>query len=208
MVTVLFSDDGLAAMGALPPSTAWNIPSLNHLCGRNVLNAALDRLTGQALRGVDDPHDRLQCLNLVRLTDLSIRSFEQGRALLSDYAANGNDGKVSPFFDAVDAFETTVIAAYRATRAAKELRVGHPAVVMPRTATVEELKGLRDAIVHVDGRIRSAARGDGRMILHMLYPVEEGVIIDRRDSMTYMDLAAAITTMFGNVETLRGAPSV
>jgi hypothetical protein len=195
MVSVLFSDDGLAAMGALPPSTAWNIPPLNHLCGRNVLNVALDRLAGQAFSGVDDPHDRLQCLNLVRLTDLSIRAYEQGRALLSDYAANGHNGHVSPFFDAVDAFETTVIAAFRATCAAKELQARHPAVAMPKTATVNELKGLRNAIVHIDDRIRRAARGDGRMIRHMLYPLENGVIIDRRDSITYVDLAAAITTL-------------
>jgi hypothetical protein len=203
---VPFADDGLLSIGILPPSTPWEIPALDHLFARNTLNVALDQLLGNPLPAVDSRQTLLRCLNLVRLTDLAIRSYERGRELLADFAAHGQDGKVSPFFDAVDAFEATVIALYRATRVARDLTATHADIALPSARAFRQLDGLRNAVMHMDGRLKASSASDGR-IVHMLYPLPTELFIGQKDRLSYANLADMITMMFRNVEMVRGVPS-
>lgn len=190
---VPFSDEGLLAMGFPPPGTDWRFLRIPASDDKRMLNIALDRLAGHGMQ-LPTLEDQQQWLNLVRLTEHAVRCYGQACDHLEEYAKHGHDGRVSPFLRAVDEFETCMTNAHRAVLAAKDLHeAGVLDVALLPSALTRRLHDVRRAIEHIDGRIRSRRATQSRA-LHLLFPVEEGLVIDNAE-ITWEELQQALTLL-------------
>jgi len=195
-----FTDAGLLAMGFPLPGTDWRFVPIPDSDGKQMLNIALDRLTGQAMV-LPTLEDQQQWLNLVRLTEHAVRSYGRARDHLAEDAAHGHDGRVSPFLLAIDELESCVTNAHRAVLAAKDLlEAGVLELVLPPTHLTKRLYDVRRAIEHIDGRIKRR-RGRDNRAMHVLFPVEGGLVIDDSE-ITWEELAHALVLLR---DCLRGA---
>jgi hypothetical protein len=200
-----WSTYGLQAMGYPDPGLPWRLPDLSALFDKNMLNVGLDRFSGNASIGPNaGAHDVQQWLNLVRLTDKSIRCFEAARHHLAEYSANAHEGRVSSFYLAVDDLESTVSATHRAVLASAALQ---PAVAVglatPTERQADLLRRVRNRVEHIDERVARRQQRSQPIHLHYLLPAPTRVIIDGLE-LPHRDLASCIRKMYGNVEKVRG----
>jgi hypothetical protein len=175
------------------------MPPLEDLFADNMANVSLDRLTGN-YRG---PSTRPQMwMNLVRLTDLSLRSYEGARSDLERYRARAHKGHVSPYYDAINRLEETVVATYRAILNSGRLQTLIPRKLHEPTARqLQAIRQVRHHIQHMDEKL-----ADGRAEIHVLVPTTKSVVIGRKQ-LHYRDLASCITKCYRNIELIRQAPS-
>lgn len=152
------------------------------------------------------PHEIQQWLNLVRLSDASIRSFTSAALHLADYRENGHSGKVSGFYLAVDELEVAVGTTYRAVLATDALHAAVGRSLRQPTARQRELLRLtRNRIAHIDEKVAARQRS-AQLEMHFLLPTPTGMEIDGR-RLSYRDLTSVMRKTHANVELIRQTPS-
>src|ERR1035438_8474399 len=110
-----------------PDVTGWptpKLPALKHgdeIFGRGILNIIVRAMVGQ-LPAQGDLNGYRGLLNLVRLTDKAINEYSAAREECAEFEAYKHEGRVSPFFRAIDHIESCINSLYRATRHAQKLR--------------------------------------------------------------------------------------
>lgn len=198
-----FSVDGLRAMGYPDPAIEYHLPSLSDLFPNNMANVSLDRLTG-GLGPNQYPHLQMW-MNLVRLTDLSIRRYEEARKALDLYRQTAHAGGVSPFYNAIDCLEETVVATHRAALNSTSLASVAPRKLRePTPRQLELLRLIRNHVQHMDDKLR---RGQvKRYPMHMVAPTSRSLLIGSL-LLSYRDLSYCIRKMYRNIEIIRQAPS-
>jgi len=70
----------------------------------------------------DSPLGRSHLVNFVRATDKALREYEFGRVSAADFMAHKDEGRVSPYFKAIDHFESSINATFRALSYCDRLR--------------------------------------------------------------------------------------
>lgn len=195
-----FSVHGLAAMGAPDPSTEYQIPDLSKLFDRNILDLALDAALGTWRGPKEHPHNRIW-INMVRLSDQSVREYESARRALIEYGEKGHEGHVSPFYLAIDHFENAVNAVYRATWDASTLHaLGGWAFGLASTEQRKALADVRNAVQHIDEGLRKGRVEPGIPIY--LVPLPDYLQIADYQ-LAYRDLADCISITHESLEAIR-----
>lgn len=162
----------------------------------HMANVSLDRVVGHVPR-LAAPHSQ-QFMNLVRLTDLAALRYEAARASVEIYRAEGTNGRVSAFYEAINNFEHAVDATHRAVLNVTALSAATRRKLPAATPRQEaNLRLVRNQIMHMDEKL---ARGESE--LHVLFPVERGLIIGPR-RLSYRDLVSCITKCSRAVEVIR-----
>lgn len=191
-------------MGYPSPKVEYHLPPLDDLFPRNMANISLDRAFGGHRGPSTYPHFNMW-MNLVRLTDLAIQRYEASRASLVLYRKHAYENAVSPFYDAINALEETVVATHRAVLNSECLapviphRLNEPT---PRQSLL--LRQVRNHIQHMDDKLLKGQVKAGE--LHLLAPDTKAVVIGPK-RLPYRDLASCITKMYRNIEVIRQAPS-
>jgi len=191
-------------MGYPSPETEYRLPPLDALFPRNMLNVSLDRIAGGHRGPATYPHFNMW-MNLVRLTDLAIAEYEASRHSLEIFRENAHEGKLSPFYDAINGLEETVVATYRAVLNSRNLQ---PVVARRLNDATDRqfiaLKQVRHHIQHMDEKLEQRRVKQGE--LHLLLPTAKSLVIGPKQ-LHYRDLASCITKMYRNIEIIRQAPS-
>lgn len=196
-------------MGYPNPKEGYHLPPLVDLFSNNMANVSLDRLSGAlsvtGYQGVTEyPHFQMW-MNLVSLTDLAIRRYEESRTSLAIFEEFAFEGRVSPFYDAVNSLEETVVATHRAILNSQRLREITPRRLnVPTARQLEVLRVMRNHIQHMDEKLAEGKVTQGDF--HVLAPLPKSFIIGSK-ILQYRDLASCITKMYRNVEIIRQAPS-
>jgi hypothetical protein len=204
MTPIRFAKAGLAALGFPDPDLTYRVPDLSHLYDKNVLNVSLDRLTGNFRGPTAYPYFGIW-MNLVRLTDNALRNYEAARGRLKEYREHAYEGRVGPFYLAIDHFEVVVSATHRAVLNAQRLDAAmHRKLSRPTNRQAELLRLARNHIEHMDEKLvkRSVKQGE----LHVLVPLTSRIQIGGIQ-VPYRDLASCIRKMYRNIELIRQAPS-
>ena len=200
-----FTAHGLRLMGYPDPAIEYHLPSLEDLFDRNVANVSLDRAFGGTHIPSQYPYFNM-AMNLIRLTDLSISRYEASRNALQLYRDRALDGHVSPFYDAINGLEETVVATYRACLNSTRLAPAVPRQLNePTTRQMRLIKQVRHHIQHMDEKLETGQVSQ-RAPVHMIVPLSRSMVIGRKE-LSYRDLASCITKMYRNIEIIRRAPS-
>lgn len=191
-------------MGFPSPKIEYHLPPLDDLFANNMANVSLERLFGGPRGPVEYPYFNMW-MNLVRLTDLSIRQYETSRKALDAYREGAYEHRLSPFYDAINGLEETVVATYRATLNSKRLEPVIPhRLLEPTKRQAQLLKQVRHHIQHMDEKLERGAVRQGE--IHLLAPTTKSLVIGPKQ-LHYRDLASVITKMYRNIEIIRQAPS-
>jgi hypothetical protein len=189
------------------------MPSVDDMFNKNVLNVSLDRIiagnpgtpTTRQLNGI--------FVNLVRLSDKSLREYDAARAELMAYVENYEDNwGINPYVRAIDHMENCIDATHRAVLNAAALRInGFGRKALKVTEHQERrLRFFRNTIEHIDERLIGTPRRN-RPNLQAADPftlrLANKVMVIGQDSLTYRELVAIITKMYVTIEAIRG-PSV
>lgn len=186
-----------------PLPAQYEMPELSALFSKNVVNRALDRLTGTSGPNLDHK-EAGWWINLVRLSDKSIREYEAARTELAIWIARRNEGHLSPYYVAIDHLENAVGATHRALLHAQELqRRGYgSAHTLPNAAALRRLDKFRNFVEHTEDKLtedRAIPAGS----LAVLTPLES-VMEFGTATLSYDDLASAIREVYAFVESIRG----
>jgi hypothetical protein len=198
-----FSAESLAHLGVPDPGVTYEIPDLSDYLAANVLNAALDSVSGNASGPREHPQLGLW-QNLVRLTDKAIREYEAARENLSEYGEFAFAGRLSPYFLALDHFENSIDAVFRAGLYLEMLRKHAGFDLQPATTSqLAAVKKLRNAIQHteeklVDGEIQM---GQPTVLTTRATGLELGPV-----TLAYLDLKCLIEVAHRAIEQIRPAP--
>jgi hypothetical protein len=201
---MFFSVAGLNAMGYPDPAIEYHLPPLDDLFAHNMANISLDRLTGGHGGPPDYPYSQMW-LNLVRLTDLSITRYEAVRESLALYREKAHEGTVSPFYDAINGLEETVVAAHRAALNSQGLEAVAPRKLnRPTPRQLDLLRQVRNHIQHMDDKLQ---KGQVKAVpIYLAAPTQKSLVIGSV-LLSYRDLASCITKMYRNIAIIRQAPS-
>ena len=157
-----------------PDVTGWptpNLPVLEHddeIFGRGILNVIVRTMVGQRPMQDDNAGYR-GLLNLVRLTDKAINEYLAAYKACAEFEAHKNEGRVSPFFRAIDHIETCINSLYRAMRHAKRLRSrirtdGLDRIDWHAVESAEsQLKMVRDTIEHTEEQLANGTITDEQL---------------------------------------------
>lgn len=200
-----FSRSGLAAMGAPDPRVGYRVPDLSGLYDKNILNVALDALVGRWPGPADYPY-RGMWVNLVRLSDQAIREYELARLALREYVDHGHEGRISPFYRAIDHFENAISATHRATLNSKQLEVHLGRRLNQPTERQESLlRAARNHVEHMDDKLgrRMVKPNEVAILIPLSFRLQVGKV-----ELPYRDLASCVRKNYRNVESIRRAPSV
>lgn len=191
-------------MGYPSPDSEYDLPELGHLFSNNMANVSLDRLTGRRVWPTVHPYFSMW-MNLVRLTDLSIRQYEGARQSLDDYRTGARSGRVSPLYDAINLFEEVVVAAHRAVLNSDGLQTVTKRKLKVPTARQKRLLRLaRNHVQHMDEKLVKGQVKAGE--LHLIAPLAHSIEVGSV-RLPYRDLCSVITKMYRNIEIIRQAPS-
>lgn len=136
-------------------------------------------------------------MNFMRLMDLAIREYENGRRLLDEFKAPSSSFRLSPIFLASGHFEGCVSTLKRVINYVKVIR-SHPKVpqdlkvLLPGRLTVlrghveKQITDLRDAIQHLENQIQKGEIAPGDAIC--LEPSQHGLNLGKH-KVLYSDLA-------------------
>lgn len=138
------------------PPQRNNMPSLQHLDSKNILNVMLNGLFGQ--RGVPGHPGRTLANYLARLLDKTILTYESARGEMATYVERRDESVFSPFYRAHDELETTIDSLWRVACFTERLRRYKLAPVieasrLPSQSDQRRLREMRHAIQHADDRI-------------------------------------------------------
>jgi hypothetical protein len=130
-----------------------DIPSLDELSPLATVNLLLRELVGLGpFNG--DLLGRRHFINLVRVTEKALREYQFGHVACEEFRADGSAGRFSPYFRAIDNFESCIGAIYRSLLYLERLRrLG--VSVLPFTASglsaaTASVRAMRDRIEHGD----------------------------------------------------------
>jgi hypothetical protein len=191
-------------MGAPDPDIAYKIPDLSHLHSRNILNLALDTVVGQDSGPESYPFYGIW-MNLVRLTDKSLQSYQAARKALESYRKVAYQGGIAHFYLAIDLFENVVSAAYRSVLNAERLdEVVSKQLLHPTVRQRNILRLARNHVEHMDEKL--SQRQVKQEEVHVLVPLQSRLEIGSV-RLPYRDLASCITKMYRNIELIRQTSS-
>lgn len=157
-----------------PDTTGWpmlKLPALKHddeIFGRGILNIVVRTMVGQ-LPVQDDRKGYRGLLNLVRLADKAINEYLAACEACAEFEARKNEGRVSPFFRAIDHIESCINSVYRAARHAQRLRSRIETAKLDRTDwravrnAETQLRRVRDTIEHTEEQLASGIITDEQL---------------------------------------------
>ena len=197
-----------------PDVTGWptpKLPDLKHddeIFGRGILNIVVRAMVGQ-LPAQDDLTGYRGLLNLVRLTDKAINEYSAARKECVEFEAHKYEGRISPFFRAIDHIESCINSTYRATRHARRLRSRIVTAELDRTDwraiqnAETQLKDVRDTIEHTEEQVANGVITDDQ--LGLLWLNEKSLAIGSHE-VTYANLAMWIERVHLVATALRNSP--
>jgi hypothetical protein len=163
-----------SAATVYPDTTGWptpKLPGLKHddeIFGKGILNIVVRAMVGQ-LPAQGDRNGYRGLLNLVRLTDKAINEYLAACEACAEFEAHKNEGRVSPFFRAIDHVESCINSVYRATRHARRLRSRIETAELDRTDwrairnAETQLRKVRDTIEHAEEQLASGVITDEQL---------------------------------------------
>jgi hypothetical protein len=138
------------------PPQQNNMPSLEHLDTKNILNVMLNALFGE--RGVPGQPGRPLANYLARLMDKTILAYESARGEMTRYVERPSDNVFSPLFRAQDQLETTIDSLWRVACFTERLRRYKLAPTLdvsrlPLRTDQQRIRQMRHAIQHADEHV-------------------------------------------------------
>ncbi|MCG2722285.1 MAG: hypothetical protein L6290_09770 [Thermodesulfovibrionales bacterium] len=142
-------------------------------------------------------------MNFIRLVDLTIQEYENGRNILEKFISSKSNSLATPWMIVVASghFEICISSLKRVINYLKSLR-GHPKVphslkdMLPRklkvlTGNVEKrITNIRDAVEHLENRIQKGDITHGQSLC--MIPIEDGLELGRH-RLSFTDLAVWLT---------------
>lgn len=164
-----------SAATVYPDTAGWptpKLPALQHddkIFGKGILNIVVRAMVGQ-LPAQSDRKGYRGLLNLVRLTDKAINEYLAACEVCAEFEAHKNEGRISPFFRAIDHVESCINSVYRATRHAQRLRLRIETAELDRTDwrairnAETQLRKVRDTIEHTEEQLASGVITDEQLV--------------------------------------------
>jgi hypothetical protein len=196
-------------------ASGWPTPKLpaltgdddDDIFGKGILNVAIRAIIGE-LPSQGDRNGYLGIFNLVRLTDKSINEYLAAYEACTDFDTHKNEGRISPYFRAIDNFESCINSLFRATRHAQRLR---PRIKTDKLDSADwkavrnaqsRLKGLRNTIEHTEEELAKGTITDEKLGMLWLYE-NHLAMVDCQ--INYADLVMWINRMYKVTTALRTA---
>lgn len=199
-----------------PDTTGWptpKLPALDHddeIFGKGILNIVVRAMVGQ-LPAQGDRKGYRGLLNLVRLTDKAINEYLAACEACAEFEAHKNEGRVSPFFRAIDHIESCINSVYRATRHAQRLRSRIETSELDRTDwravqnAETQLRRVRDTIEHTEEQLANDVITDEQLGLLWL---NESSLAIADYQISYANLVMWIERVYKVATALRTAEAV